>query len=249
MILLDAVPAATIFGSEFLGTLILILLGTGVVANNLLPLSKGKDAGVLHIHLGWGFAVFAGVYAAYRTGGHLSPAVTIGTALAGKDLARNVPASAANIGIYLVAQFLGALVGAVLAWLAYKQHYDLADDPEVILSTFATGPAIRKRFWNTLTEVVATFVLITWCLISGYTEGVSTGPMAVAFVIFVLGAGLGGPTGYAMNPTRDLAPRIVHALLPIPGKGGSDWGYAWVPVVGPFVGAALAAGVYRIFWS
>ena len=161
MLLETAVPAATIFGSEFLGTLILILLGCGVVANNLLPKSKGhaNAPGSLQINWGWGFAVMFGVYAAYKTGGHLNPAVTIGLAIAGKDLAPGIPATAGNITIYILAQFAGAFVGAVLCWLAYKQHYDEDCDPALKLGTFATGPEIRNPLWNTITEAIGTWVL------------------------------------------------------------------------------------------
>lgn len=253
MVLLEAstVSLPVIFGSEFIGTAILILLGVGVVANNLLGRSKGFGGGVLHINFGWGLGVFMGVYAAYKTGGHLNPAVTLGLAAAGKaELAPGVPTNATNIAVYLVAQMLGAMVGAGLAWAAYKQHYDdPGAEPAAKLGTFATGPEIRNPFWNCLTEAIATFVLIFWVLTSGYTQGVTVGPLAVALVIVGIGASLGGPTGYAINPVRDLGPRIMHAVLPIKGKGGSDWGYAWVPVVGPLVGAMVAAGVYRIFWS
>ena len=250
MLLETAVPAATIFGSEFLGTLILILLGCGVVANNLLPKSKGhaNAPGSLQINWGWGFAVMFGVYAAYKTGGHLNPAVTIGLAIAGKDLAPGIPATAGNITIYILAQVAGAFVGAVLCWLAYKQHYDEDCDPALKLGTFATGPEIRNPLWNTITEAIGTWVLVLWVIISGFTQGVTIGPLAVGMLIVSIGASLGGPTGYAINPARDLAPRIAHAVLPIKGKGDSDWGYAWVPVVGPIIGAVLAALTYIIFW-
>ena len=249
MLLETAVPAATIFGSEFLGTMILILLGCGVVANNLLPKCKGNPApGSLQINWGWGFGVMFGVYAAYKTGGHLNPAVTIGLALAGKDLANGIPSTASNIIIYIVAQFAGAFVGAVLCWLAYKQHYDEDCDPALKLGTFATGPEIRNPLWNTITEAIGTWVLVLWVIISGFTQGVTIGPLAVALLIVSIGASLGGPTGYAINPARDLSPRIAHAVLPIKGKGGSDWGYSWVPVVGPIIGAVLAALTYTIFW-
>lgn len=250
MVLLEGtISAAQIFGSEFLGTMILILLGCGVVANNLLGKTKGNGGGVLHINWAWGLAVYAGVYCAYLTGGHLNPAVTLGLAAAGKDLAKGVPATGTNIAIYIAAQLLGAMAGALLCWLSYKQHYDTDVDPALKLATFATGPEIRNAFWNTLTEIIATFVLVLWVLISGYSTGITVGPLAVALIIVVIGASLGGPTGYAINPVRDLGPRIMHALLPIKGKGGSDWGYSWIPIVGPILGGLLAAGVYRIFWS
>lgn len=250
MLLETAVPGATIFGSEFLGTLILILLGCGVVANNLLPKSKGhaNAPGSLQINWGWGFGVMFGVYAAYKTGGHLNPAVTVGLAIAGKDLAPGILATAGNITIYILAQFAGAFVGAVLCWLAYKQHYDEDCDPALKLGTFATGPEIRNPLWNTITEAIGTWVLVLWVILSGFTQGVKIGPLAVGLLIVSIGASLGGPTGYAINPARDLSPRIAHAVLPIKGKGDSDWGYAWVPVVGPMIGAVLAALTYSIFW-
>lgn len=262
MLLPLAVSPAAMFGSEFLGTMILILLGCGVVANNLLPKSKGhaNAPGSLQINWGWGFGVMFGVYAAYQTGGHLNPAVTIGLAAAGKELAPGIPATGGNIMMYLLGQFAGAFVGAVLCWLTYKQHYDEECDPALKLGTFATGPEIRNPFWNTLTEVIGTWVLVLWVLISGYTNaasidpktgiftGVTIGPLAVALLIVSIGASLGGPTGYAINPARDLSPRIAHAVLPIKGKGGSDWGYSWVPVVGPMIGALLASLTYVIFW-
>ena len=250
MLLETAVPGATIFGSEFLGTLILILLGCGVVANNHLPKSKGhaNAPGSLQINWGWGFGVMFGVYAAYKTGGHLNPAVTVGLAIAGKDLAPGILATAGNITIYILAQFAGAFVGAVLCWLAYKQHYDEDCDPALKLGTFATGPEVRNPLWNTITEAIGTWVLVLWVILSGFTQGVKIGPLAVGLLIVSIGASLGGPTGYAINPARDLSPRIAHAVLPIKGKGDSDWGYAWVPVVGPMIGAVLAALTYSIFW-
>lgn len=249
MLLETTVSAGAIFGSEFLGTMILIILGVGVVANNLLPKTKGNPGpGSLQINWGWGFGVMFGVYGAYRTGGHLNPAVTVGLALAGKDLAPGVEATAGNICLYIIAQFLGAFVGAIIAWLAYKQHYDEDCDPALKLGTFATGPEIRNPFWNTVTEAIGTWVLMLWVIISGFTQRVTIGPLAVGLLIVSIGASLGGPTGYAINPARDLAPRIAHAVLPIKGKGGSDWGYAWVPVVGPLVGGVLAALTYIAFW-
>lgn len=242
-----------IFMSEFLGTAILLLLGGGVVATNLLPKSKGKDGGWLLVNIGWGFAVLTGVYVAYDTGGHLNPAVTIAKVIAhmfNPEVSLNGPAiseggiavTAANVAVYIIAEFLGAFVGAVLVWLTFKQHFDEDCDPALKLGVFSTGPAIRSYGWNTLTEAIGTFVLIFWVLVSGYTQ-TAIGPLGVALVIVVIGNSLGGPTGYAINPARDLAPRIAHAILPIKGKGGSDWGYAWVPVVGPIIGAVVAVVV------
>ena len=233
-----------VFLSEFLGTMFLILLGVGVVATNLLTKSKGKGGGWLLINFGWGLAVFVGVYVAYKTGGHLNPAVTFGMIAAGKaEFMPGIPINAATTCTYVVAQFLGAIVGAMLAWAAFKQHYDEHEDQGEILGTFATGPAIRSYGWNLVTETIATFVLVAWVLLSGYTQS-GLGPLGVAMVIVSIGASLGGPTGYAINPARDLGPRIAHAILPIKGKGGSDWGYSWVPVVGPMIGGILAGLIF-----
>lgn len=244
----DGNPAPTmlqIFFSEFFGTAILILLGVGVVANHLLGKTKGNGGGWLMINFGWAFAVFAGVYAAYKTGGHLNPAVTMMKVVErlcfNKDavLAPMVPVNINNVLLYLMAQFLGAFVGAVLAWLAYRQHYDTDAPAAFKLGTFATGPEIRSGLWNTVTETIGTFVLLSWILVSGGTP-TAVGPLSVAMIILVIGICLGGPTGYALNPARDLAPRIAHAILPIKGKGGSDWEYSWVPIVGPLVASILA---------
>ena len=239
------IPAAgQMFMSEFLGTAILLLLGGGVVATSLLPRSKGKDAGWVLITFGWGLAVFAGVYVAFRSGGHLNPAVTVATALAhlfdpSVDLAPGVAVTAVNVCIYIAAQFLGAFTGAVLNWLVFKQHFDEDTDPATKLAVFSTGPAIRSYGWNLVTEAIATAVLVIWVFVSGATE-TAIGPLAVALMVVAIGMSLGGPTGYAINPARDLGPRLAHALLPIRGKGGSDWGYSWVPVVGPLLGAVIA---------
>ncbi|SPT52995.1 Glyceroaquaporin [Actinomyces bovis] len=228
-----------IFLSEFFGTFILILFGAGVCAAVTLPKSKANASGWIVITFGWGLAVFMGVYAAYATGGHLNPAVTLGLAVAGKDLASGVPATATNVLVYCIAQMLGAILGAVGAWLAYKKHFDEEAPAASKLGCFATGPAIRSYGWNVVTEAIGTFALIAWVLYNGKSPS-QIGPLAVAFVIVAIGLSLGGPTGYAINPARDLGPRIAHAFLPIKGKGESDWGYAWVPVVGPLVGAVIA---------
>ena len=226
--------------SEVLGTAVLILLGGGVVANVLLPRTKGHDGGWLLINFGWGLGVFAGVYLAAASGAHLNPAVTTGLLFAGEaEYAPGVAITPASTIVYLVATVLGAFLGAVLVWLAHKKHYDLADDPDAILGTFSTGPEIRSPLWNMVTEVIATFVLVAVILSFGNTPS-GLGPLAVALLVVGIGAGLGGPTGYAINPARDLGPRIAHAVLPIPGKGGSDWAYAWVPIAGPLLGAVLA---------
>ncbi|NKY21435.1 aquaporin family protein [Cellulomonas denverensis] len=228
-----------VFLSEFLGTAVLLLLGAGVVANVVLPKTKGNAGGWLLINFGWGLAVFAGVYVAFKTGAHLNPAVTLGIWAAGKDeFAPGVEVSAANGFIYIAAQMAGAAVGAALAYLAYKKHFDEEADPADKLAVFSTGPAVRSYGWNFVTEVLATFVLVFWVVISGNTPA-QIGPLGVALVVVAIGASLGGPTGYAINPARDLGPRIAHALLPIKGKGSSDWSYAWVPVAGPAVGGLL----------
>lgn len=230
-----------IFASEALGTFLLILLGCGVVAGVALPGSKAKDSGWIVITMAWGLAVFVGVYAAYKTGAHLNPAVTIGLAVAGRDLAEGIPASATTILVYFAAQMVGAILGATAVWLSYKKQFDQKADAAAKLGVFATGPAVRSYGWNVVTEAVGTFVLLAWIIASGKTPS-GLGPLAVALVIVVIGLSLGGPTGYAINPARDLGPRIAHALLPIPGKGDSDWAYSWVPVVGPIIGA-VAAGL------
>ena len=230
-----------IFASEVFGTFLLILLGCGVVAGVALPTSKAKDSGWIVITMAWGLAVFVGVYAAYKTGAHLNPAVTIGLAVAGRDLAEGIPASATNIVVYFAAQMVGAILGATAVWLTYKKQFDQKADAAAKLGVFATGPAVRSYGWNVVTEAVGTFVLLAWIIASGKTPS-GLGPLAVAMVVVVIGMSLGGPTGYAINPARDLGPRIAHAILPIPGKGGSDWGYSWVPVVGPIIGA-VAAGL------
>lgn len=224
-----------IFLPELMGTAILILLGCGVVANVLLPRTGGNAGGTLMINFGWGLAVYAGVYVAYASGAHLNPAVTFGIWAAGDS-----GLSVADVATYLVAQLLGAMIGATLAWAAYKKHFD---DPEADqgskLGVFSTMPAIRSVGWNAVTEVIGTFVLVFVILSFGKTP-TEVGPLAVALLVVAIGASLGGPTGYAINPARDLGPRIVHALLPIPDKGGSGWDYAWVPVLAPIVGGVLA---------
>ena len=243
-----AFTTAQLFWSEFLGTAVLLLLGGGVVATNLLPKSKGKGGGWLVINWGWGLAVFAGVYVAFRSGGHLNPAVTIAKAVghafdSSVELAPGVAVNATNILVYIVAQFLGAFVGAVLCWLTFKKHFDEDCDPALKLGVFSTGPEIRSYGWNCLTEAIGTAVLVLWVFVSGHTE-TAVGPLGVALIIVVIGNSLGGPTGYAINPARDLGPRIAHAILPIKGKGGSDWGYSWVPVVGPIIGAIVGTVLY-----
>jgi len=225
--------------SEFLGTATLLLLGAGVVANVILPKTKGFGGGWLLINFGWGLAVFTAVYVAFKSGAHLNPAVTLGIWAAGKEeFAPGIEVTAANGFLYIAAQFAGAAVGATLAYLAYKKHFDQDAEPGIKLAVFSTGPELRSYGWNFITEVIGTFVLVFWVVISGNTPA-QIGPLGVALVVVAIGASLGGPTGYAINPARDLGPRIAHALLPIKGKGSSDWGYSWVPVLGPAVGGIL----------
>ncbi|QLY30605.1 MIP/aquaporin family protein [Nocardia huaxiensis] len=205
---------SSIFLSEALGTGILILLGAGVVANVLLTKSKGFDGGWLLITFGWGLGVFGGVYVAYKSGGHLNPAVTIGNLFAGADeYAPGVPVNFTNTLAYLSGQMVGAFVGACLAYAVYKKHFDAEPDEAKKLGIFATGPAIRSYGWNFVTEVIATFVLVLVILAFGHTPS-GLGPLAAALLVVGIGASLGGPTGYAINPARDLGPRIAYALLP-----------------------------------
>lgn len=228
----------------------LLLLGGGVVANNILPKSKGnKGLGSLQINFGWGFAVMFGVIVSYKSGGHLNPAVTLGVAASGaKEFVPGVAVDFSSIMVYICAQMIGAFIGAVLCWLAYKDQFDQDADPAVKLGVFSTGPEIRSSVWNLVTEIIGTFVLMFVILGAGKFTGENPLPQAnlgwlgalgVGLLVFSIGASLGGPTGYAINPARDLGPRIAHALLPIKGKGGSDWGYAWIPVVGPIIGGVL----------
>ena len=189
------------------------------------------------INFGWGLAVFAGVFVAYKSGAHLNPAVTLGLVVSGADL------SVADVLTYIAGQMVGAFIGAVLAWAVYKEHFADADAaPEDKLAVFSTMPAIRSSTWNLVTEVVGTFVLVFVVISFGNTPS-ELGPLAVALLVVGIGASLGGPTGYAINPARDLGPRIAHAVLPIPGKGSNGWWYAWVPVAGPIIGGVLAGAV------
>jgi glycerol uptake facilitator protein len=232
------------FISEIVGTFLLLLLGCGVVANVALAKTKGFNGGFLLVNFGWGIGVFAGVTAAYYSGAHLNPAVTIG-------LWVNNPGSMtfAKVLVYIAGQLIGAFLGAVVAWLAYKQHFDEEPAPGNKLGVFSTGPAIRSYAWNLVTEIVGTFVLVFVVIAFGRGGDANThtpaglaalGALPVALLVVGIGASLGGPTGYAINPARDLGPRIAHAILPIRGKGTSDWSYSWVPVVGPIIGGVLA---------
>ncbi|WP_091452449.1 MIP/aquaporin family protein [Actinokineospora iranica] len=230
---------------ELLGTAALTLLGCGVVANTVLRKSLGFQGGWLLVTFGWGLAVFTGASIAAPSGAHLNPAVTIGLLAAGKTDLADVPA-------YLTGQLAGAFIGAVLCWLTYKLQFDTHDEPENTLGIFATAPTVRRPAWNLVSEVIGTFVLVLWVLTSPTVKlgegglpqfgNSALGYAAVAFVVIGIGNSLGGPTGYAINPARDLGPRIAYAVLPIRGKGGADWGYSWVPVAGPLVGA-VAAGL------
>jgi glycerol uptake facilitator protein len=228
----------TAFLAELVGTALLILLGDGVVANVLLRRTKGEGGGWIVITWGWAMAVFVGVFVAARySGAHLNPAVTVGLALAGKFDWALVPG-------YLAAQMIGAAIGAFLVWVQYYPHWAITEDRNAKLATFATMPAVRSTAANFLSETIATFVLVLGVL---YLAAPDVGlgaldALPVGLLILVIGLSLGGTTGYAINPVRDLAPRIVHAILPIPGgKRDSDWGYAWIPVVAPLVGGVLAA--------
>lgn len=234
------VTLGEVFISEVLGTGMLLLLGAGVVANVILPKTKGFNGGWLLINFGWGLGVFAGVYTAYKSGAHINPAVTLGLLANGAEqYAEGVAVTVGSTLVYLAGQMVGAFLGAVLAFLAYKQHFDEQADGATKLAVFSTGPAIRSYGWNFVTEVIGTFVLVYVVIQFGNTPS-GLGPLAVALLVVGIGASLGGPTGYAINPARDLGPRIAHAILPIKGKGGSDWGYSWVPVAGPIVGGVLA---------
>ena len=230
---------------EFIGTAMLILLGNGVVANLVLKDTKGASLGWVGISMAWGLAVFCGVFvSADVSGAHINPAVTLGLAIAGKFSWDLVPG-------YFLAQILGAMMGNLFIWLTYKKHYDATTDQSAILSTFSTSPAIRNSFWNFATEVIGTFTLVLGVFfIAGGSigdESISLGSLdalPVALLVMGIGFSLGGPTGYAINPARDLGPRILHALLPLKNKGDSDWKYAWIPVIGPLFGALLAALVF-----
>lgn len=231
---------------EFLGTMILILMGDGVCANVSLEKSKAKGAGWVVVTFAWGLAVMCGVFVAGPyTGAHLNPAVSIGLALAGTfDWNLVVP--------YIIAQMLGGFVGAVLVYLYFKDHYDATPDADAKLGTFCTIPAIRNKWRNLLSEVIGTFVLVYVILAIGNTGNTpelgmgSLGAFPVTFLIVAIGMSLGGTTGYAINPARDLAPRFAHYVLPIKDKRDSDWSYAWVPGIGPVIGGAIAAGLYLL---
>lgn len=233
----------TIFFAELIGTAMLMLLGNGVVANVLLGDTKGHDSGWIVITGGWGLAVFAAVFMVGQfSGAHINPAVTVGLALAGSFAWADVP-------LYITAQMVGGFVGAALVWLHYHPHWERTEDRDLKLASFCTAPAVRNTPLNLVSEGMGTFVLVFGVLFLAAPE-VGLGALdalPVGLLVLVIGLSLGGTTGYAINPARDLAPRIAHAVLPIPGgKRDSDWGYSWIPVVGPLVGAAAAAGLFLL---
>ena len=229
------------FIAELVGTALLVLLGDGVVAAVLLKRSKAQGSGWIVITTGWGLAVCMAVYSVGRvSGAHINPAVTVSLALVGRFPWPRVPG-------YVAAQLIGAAIGAVLVWLAYLLHWSETPEPDLKLGVFCTAPAIRKAAGNLITEAIGTFVLVFGVLALGsYKPANDSGlaPLLVGLLVWAIGLSLGGSTGYAINPARDFAPRLMHALLPIPGKGGSDWGYAWIPVLGPLAGGAAGALVY-----
>ena len=237
------------FTAELLGTMFLILLGTGVVANVVLKGTKGNNAGWMVVTTGWALAVFVGVVvAAPYSGAHLNPAVTLGLAIAGK-----FPWS--KVVLYIVAQMIGAVIGSMLMWIVYKDHFNATTDPDAQLAVFSTGPAIKNRVFNLLSEIVGTFVLVFVVFYFTNAEIVeedspiglgSLGALPVAFLVWGIGLSLGGTTGYAINPARDLGPRIAHAILPMKQKGSSDWKYAWIPIFGPLIGGAIAGLLFLI---
>ena len=239
------------FLAELLNTILLIIFGDGVVANVLLNKSKGQNSGWIVITAGWGLGVVVAVYAVNSiSGAHLNPAVTIALASTGAFAWAKVP-------MYIAAQIAGGFVGGVIVWLAYLPHWSATPDPESKLAVFSTTPAIRRTGANLLSEIIGGFALVLALLavlspgnlVPGSDLARGFGPVLVGVIVWAIGLSLGGPTGYAINPARDLGPRIAHAVLPIAGKGSSDWGYAWVPIVGPIVGGVLAALCYQLVWT
>lgn len=236
--------------AELLGTMILVLLGNGVVANVVLKGTKGHASGWIVITTGWALAVTVAVYCtAAISGAHLNPAVTLGMAVIGKFAWADVPG-------YMLAQVAGGVLGAVLVWLSYLPHWKLTDDAGDKLACFATSPAVRHPVANLMTEIIGTALLVLAVLAvlspvnliegSGFDKGLA--PALVGVIVWAIGLSLGGPTGYAINPARDLGPRLAHAILPVAGKAGSDWSYAWIPVVGPLIGGVVGALIYQGFW-
>jgi glycerol uptake facilitator protein len=234
------------FLAEVIGTAILIILGDGVVAGVLLARSKAQNAGWIVITAGWAFAVAIAVYAVGSiSGAHINPAVTIGLAAIGGLGWDQVP-------LYLAGQFIGAFIGGVVVYLHYLPHWAETDDPGLKLAVFSTGPAIRNTSTNLISEIIGTFVLVfgVLAIVANAAPGESgLTPLLIGFLVFAIGLSLGGPTGYAINPARDLGPRIAHAVLPIAGKGSSDWAYSWIPVAGPIVGGVLGALAYTALFT
>jgi glycerol uptake facilitator protein len=235
----------SIFGAEVIGTALLILLGNGVVAGVLLNLSKAQNAGWIVITFGWGMGVMLAVFAVGQfSGAHINPAVTLGFATIGNTDWGDVPK-------YLAGQYVGAFIGATLVWAAYLPHWAATEDPGLKLACYSTAPAIRSTPANIICEIIGTFVLVFGVLAifaDEATAATGLGALLVGLLVFGIGLSLGGPTGYAINPARDLGPRIMHAILPIAGKGPSDWGYAWIPVLGPIIGGVLGALAFDAFY-
>lgn len=230
------------FVLEMIGTMILILLGDGVVAGVVLKKTKSENSGWIVITFAWGLAVMTGAFVAAESGAHLNPALTIALAL-------NSDLPWADVPIYIAGQLVGAFIGAILVWLHYMKHFEATDDQAAKLGVFATGPAIRHTPSNLISEIIGTFVLVFGILALGLTTfGDGLKPLIVGLLVVVIGLSLGGTTGYAINPARDLGPRIAHAILPIPNKGSSDWSYSWIPVVGPIIGGAIAVLVYQLIY-
>ncbi len=244
-----------VYLAEVIGTMILVLLGNGVVAGVLLRYSKAENAGWIVITFGWGMGVAMAVYSVGAiSGAHINPAVTIGLASIGAHPWAQVPG-------YIIAQMIGAIIGATLVWLAYREHWAATEDPGLKLAAFSTAPAIRNTVSNLITEIIGTAMLVFGIVaIVANTQNITDAasvdlaqifqfgifPLIVGLLVFAIGLSLGGPTGYAINPARDLGPRIAHAILPIAGKGGADWSYSWIPVVGPIIGGVLGALLYNI---
>lgn len=236
-------PRIALYSAEFLGTAILILLGSGVVANVSLKKSKAEGGGWIVVTAAWGFAVAIAAYTTgWVSGAHLNPALTIAFAVIGNLEWRLVPG-------YIIAQLLGAIVGASITYCAFKDHFKATDDADTKLGVFCTAPAIRNNLSNFITEVVGTAMLVAGILgINNANNNVGAlSPLLAGILVWVIGLSLGGPTGYAINPARDLGPRIAHAILPIPEKRDSDWGYALIPVIGPIIGGSIGALIYQLF--
>lgn len=229
----------SLFISEFVGTAILLLLGNGVVANVVLNKTKGNGSGWIVITLGWGMAVFVAVYSSTASGAHVNPAITIGLAV--KNNAWS------NVPLYISAQLLGAMFGSLLAWISYRQHFDATENADLKLAAFCTAPAIRSTVNNFISEVIGTFMLMMGVLFLSSPDNKlgSLDALPVGLLVLAIGLSLGGSTGYAINPARDLGPRIMHFILPIKNKRDSDWGYSWIPVLAPITGAVIAVLVFQ----